>query len=69
MLFTIFSDKTGSRMYTSSEAFEEFFPTISADEARRELGPDGYRELNEDTAREYIDGLERLLGEAPAEQR
>jgi Holliday junction resolvase-like predicted endonuclease len=63
MLFTIFSEERGSRIYTSADAFEEFFPKISAVEARRHLGADGYRELNQTTAREFIAGLERLLDE------
>ncbi len=66
-LFTIFSasERHGSRIYSSGEAFEEFFPNISADEARRQLGPDGLRELSRTTANEFIS--DHLFGEMPAD--
>src|SRR5262249_46264998 len=67
MLFTIWTEQGASRMYTSSEAFEEFFPGISADQARRHLGPDGYRELEQNSAAEFLTGLDRLLAEARSE--
>ena len=69
MLFTIFSstERHGSRIYSSGEAFEQFFPNISADEAQHQLGPDGYRELSRTTANEFIAGLEHLFGETPDE--
>jgi hypothetical protein len=54
-------------MYTSSEAFEEFFPGISADQARHHLGPDGYRKLGQNSAAEFLTGVERLLAEAQSE--
>jgi hypothetical protein len=61
----IWAEKPGARMYTSADAFEEFFPDISAEEARHQLGPDGFRPLDQRTAREFIAGLERLFGAMP----
>ncbi len=67
MLFTLWTEQGAGRMYTSSEAFEEFFPGISADQARRHLGPDGYRRLDQHSAAEFLSGLERLAAESQAE--
>ena len=39
MLFTVWPETGGLRMWMSADAFEEFFPEVSADEARRQLGP------------------------------
>ena len=39
MLFTVSPETGGMRMWVSADAFEQFFPEISADEARRQLGP------------------------------
>ena len=39
MLFTVWPETGGLHMWVSADAFEEFFPEISADEARRQLGP------------------------------
>ena len=67
MLFTIWTERGASTMYTSSEAFAEFFPEISVDRVRLHLGPDGPRELDENNAAEFIDGLERLFAESEDE--
>ena len=64
MLFTIWTEQGASRMYTSTEAFEEFFPGISADQARRHLGRDGYRPLDQNATADFLSGLERLWTEA-----
>jgi hypothetical protein len=61
MLFTVWPETRATRMWVSADAFEQFFPEISADEARRQLGPDGKRDLDQTAAREFIAGLERLL--------
>ena len=66
MLFTVWPETDGLHMWVSADAFEEFFPEISADEARRQLGPaDEERLLDETATREFIAGLERLLHPAP----
>ena len=66
MLFTVWSEKDALRVWMSADAFEEFFPEISADEARRQLGPaDQERLLDGNATREFIAGLERLLQPAP----
>jgi hypothetical protein len=49
------------RIWVSADAFERVFPEISADEARRQLGPAGERHLDQTATREFIAGLERLL--------
>jgi hypothetical protein len=43
MLFTVWPDTGGMHMWVSADASKEFFPEISADEARRELGPADHR--------------------------
>lgn len=49
-------------MWVSADAFEEFFPEISADETRRQLGPADEDQLLDRTAtRDFIAGLEHLL--------
>ena len=61
MLFTAWPEPAGMHMWVSADTFEQFFPEISADDARRELGPDGERDLDQAATREFIAGLERLL--------
>jgi hypothetical protein len=39
MLFTVWPETGGMHMWVSADAFEQFFPEISADEMRRQLGP------------------------------
>ena len=67
MLFTIWTRPGGTPMWTSSETFEEFFPGISADQARRHLGPDGRRTLDQHSAAQFLSGLENLFAEAQSE--
>jgi hypothetical protein len=67
MLFTIWTERGASRIYTSSEAFAEFFPEVSVDLVRRHLGPDGYRELDQNSAAEFISGLTRLFAKPEVE--
>lgn len=67
MLFTVWTGLGDSSMYTSSEAFEEFFPGITADQARLHLGPDGFRKLDDNSAGEFLSGLERLFAESRSE--
>jgi hypothetical protein len=65
-LFTVWPETAGLKMWVVADAFEEFFPEISADEARRQLGPaDEWRLLDETATREFIAGLERLLHPTP----
>ena len=65
MLFTVWPETDALHMWVSADAFEEFFPGISADEVRRQLGPaDEDRLLDGTSAREFIAGLERLLDPA-----
>ena len=61
MLFTAWPEPAGMHMWVSADTFEQFFLGISADDARRELGPDGERDLDQAATREFIAGLERLL--------
>jgi hypothetical protein len=61
MLFTIWTEPERTRMYTSSETFEEFFPEIWAEQARHHLGPDGSRKLDQESAAKFLSGLEHLL--------
>jgi Holliday junction resolvase-like predicted endonuclease len=68
MLFTIWTRRGASNLYSSSEAFSEFFPEHSPDQVQRHLGPDGYRELDEDSAAHFIGGLERLFAESEVER-
>ena len=69
MLFTVWPQTGGMHMWVSADAFEQFFPEISADEARRHVGPDGEERLLDPTAiREFIAGLERLLHPTPAQE-
>jgi len=66
MLFTVWPETDALHMWMSADAFEEFFPEVSADEARRQLGPaDQERLLDMTATREFIAGLERLLHPAP----
>jgi hypothetical protein len=65
MLFTVWPKTDGIHMWVSADTFDQFFPEISADEARRQLGPDGERHLEETAIRESIAGLERLLHPTP----
>jgi hypothetical protein len=67
MLFTIWTKPGGTPMWTSSETFEEFFPGISTDQARRHLGPDGRRELDQHSAAQFLSGLEDLFAESQLE--
>lgn len=65
MLFTVWPETDALHMWMSADAFEEFFPGISADEARRQLGPaDEDRLLDATATREFIAALERLLDAA-----
>jgi hypothetical protein len=64
-LITVWPQMGGVHMWVSADAFEEFFPEISADEVRRQLGPDGERDLDKTAAREFIAGLARLLNLSP----
>ena len=69
MLFTVAPETGGLRVWVSTDAFEEFFPEISADEARRQLGSAEPERLLDDAAtREFIVGLERLLHPTPLQQ-
>jgi hypothetical protein len=66
MLFTVTPETNGLQLWVSADAFEEFFPEISADEARRQLGPAEEERLLDETATgEFIAGLERLLHPTP----
>jgi hypothetical protein len=66
MLFTVWPETRGMRMWVSADAFEHFFADISAEEARRQLGPaEEDRLLNQPATRAFISGLERLLHRAP----
>ena len=47
MLFTVSPETGGTHMWVSADAFEQFFSEISADAARRQLGPDGKRDLDQ----------------------
>jgi hypothetical protein len=69
MLFTVRPDSGGLRIWVSADTFEEFFPEISADEARRQLGPDGERHLDPPATREFIAGLGRLLHQSSPQRR
>lgn len=64
MLFTLWTAQSGSYLYTYSEAFEEFFPRISADQTRGHLGEDGFRRLDHHGAAEFLSSLERLFAES-----
>jgi hypothetical protein len=61
MLFTVRPEPDGIRIWVSADTFAEFFPELSADDARRRLGPDGERHLDHTATREFIAGLKRLL--------
>ena len=66
MLFTVTPDTGGTRIWVSADAFGQFFPEISADETRRQLGPaDEERLLDQTATRKFIAGLGRLLNEMP----
>ena len=65
MLFTVWPNTGGMYMWVSADAFAEFFPEISADDARRELGPAQERQLDQTATRKFIAGLERLLHQPP----
>jgi hypothetical protein len=66
MLFTVSPETGCMRMWVSADALEQFFPEISADEARRQIGPaEEQRFLDVATIREFMAGLERLLRGAP----
>ena len=67
MLFTLWTKPGGTPVWTSSETFEEFFPGISADQARRHLGPDGSRNLDQHSAAQFLSGLENLFAESQLE--
>jgi hypothetical protein len=68
MLFTVWPETGGLRMWVSADAFEQFFAEISADEARRQLGPaEEDRLLDQTATREFITGLERLLHQTSPE--
>jgi len=70
MLFTVWPEAAGMRMWVAADAFEEFFPEISADETRRQLGPaDQERLLDQTAAREFSAGLERLFRRGPPSGR
>jgi hypothetical protein len=60
MLFTVSPEEGGLRVWVSAEALEEFFPGISADEARRQLGP-AERLLDPTATETFIADLVRLL--------
>jgi hypothetical protein len=64
MLFTIWTNRGGSSVYTSSEAFEQFYPDISAEQARQHLGQDGDHPLDKHSATDFLSRLEQLLGES-----
>jgi uncharacterized protein DUF6994 len=61
MLFTVWPKSDGMHMWLSADAFERFFPQISGDRVRRQLGPDGERDLDQTATRAFIAGLERVL--------
>jgi Holliday junction resolvase-like predicted endonuclease len=64
MLFTIWTDKRGAWLDTAHEAFEEFFPEVSTDQALHRLGPERRRQLDQDGAASFLAGLENLFAEA-----
>lgn len=62
MLFTVSPETGGMHVWVSTDVFEQSFPEISADEARRQLGQAEEERLLDQTAtREFIAGWERLL--------
>ena len=64
MLFTVWPKTRRMHMWVSADAFEQFFPEISADEARRQVGPADEERLLDPTAiREFIADLDVLLAE------
>jgi hypothetical protein len=66
MLFTVWPETGGMHVWLSADAFEQFFPEISADEARRQLGPAEEDRLLDQTAiGEFVAGLKRLLPLTP----
>jgi hypothetical protein len=66
MLFTVSLKTDGMHMWVSADAFGQFFPEISADEARRQIGPaEEQRFLDVAAIREFMAGLERLLRARP----
>jgi hypothetical protein len=65
-LFTVSPNMGGIAIWVSADAFAEFFPEISADDAQRQLGPaDEERLLDQTAIREFIAGLDRLLHLTP----
>lgn len=60
MLFTATPEPGGLHVWIAADTFEKFLPGVSADEARRQLGP-AERVLDATTTQEFIAGLERLL--------
>ena len=65
-LFTVWPRMGGMRMWVSADTFEEFFGDISADEARRQVRQDEWRDLDPTATREFMAGLERLLDRTPS---
>jgi hypothetical protein len=61
-LLAIWADKGATWLDTSFETFEEFFPEVTADEARRQLGAEKRRQLDHESAARFQAGLKSLLG-------
>jgi hypothetical protein len=63
LLFAIWADKGSTWLDTSFETFEEFFPEVTADEARRNLGAEKRRQLDQEGAMHFLAGLKTLLAD------
>lgn len=61
-LFALWADKGTIWLDTSFDAFEEYFPEVSADDARRNLGPEKRRQIDREGASRFLTALKTLLG-------
>jgi hypothetical protein len=66
-LFVIWTRPGAAHLDLVSSAFEEFFPTLTAENVQEHLGPDGQRPLEADTAERFLSGLDELFAELPEE--
>lgn len=62
-LFTVWNEPDGDRLvlWLGTEAIAEFYPPLTEEEIKGELGPGGWRKLTEEDADGFASALDRLF--------
>jgi Holliday junction resolvase-like predicted endonuclease len=60
MLFTVWAHQKPLKAYVGYEAFVDYYP-VTTEQVAEALGPEGWRRLDLEEARQLVSGLERII--------